>query len=197
MPTDLFPGPVPARGWDAPEYDGPMYEDLEGSEWVEPEEFFTQEIPLAVCPRCLNNSAYHEECTNALCPYLECGGRTADPANPKDRHGDLKPQLWLVPPSATIEEAMVFALGAAKYGPYNWREKSVKAHVYVAAILRHLFAWMDREDVDPESNRSHLAHVRACCGILLDAAATGNLIDDRPKAGASAAVIKRLTKAAE
>jgi len=179
LPTDGY-GTIRMCRLD-PEYDGPIYE----------------EFPVAVCPRCLNNSAYHEECNNNLCPYLECGGKTADPANPKDKYGDLKPQLWLVPPTAVIEESMAFAQGAVDYDPYNWRQNAVKTHVYTSAALRHLYAWMDGQDVDPKSGCSHLAHVRACCGILLDAAATGNLIDDRPKAGASAAVIKRLTKAAE
>ena len=184
MPTDIFPGPVASR-WGEPEYEGPIYET------------FPEETPVAACPRCLNASALHTECTNDLCPYLGCGGKTADPANPKDRHGDLKPELWLVPPTAILEEAPVFSLGAQKYGAYNWRSHAVKSHVYTSAALRHLYAWMDGQDVDPESGVSHLAHVRACCGILLDASATGNLIDDRPKAGASAEVIKRLTKEAK
>jgi hypothetical protein len=32
----------------------------------------------------------------------------------------------------------------------------------------------------------HLGHAKACLGILLDAEATGNLIDDRPLAAADA-----------
>jgi hypothetical protein len=41
----------------------------------------------------------------------------------------------------------------------------------------------------------HLAAVRAGAGILIDALATGSIIDDRPRKAASAAdAIKRLTK---
>jgi hypothetical protein len=72
-------------------------------------------------------------------------------------------------------------LGADKYGPWNWRDNSVAASVYINAILRHVKAWQESEDIDPESGVSHLGHVMACCGILLDAQAVGNLIDDRPQ----------------
>lgn len=52
--------------------------------------------------------------------------------------------------------------------------------VYLNAMLRHIHATLDGEDKDPESGKSHLAHVSACCLILLDSAKYGNLIDDRP-----------------
>lgn len=119
---------------------------------------------------------------------------STDETNPKDRIGETKPPVWLVPASANIMEAEVFRLGAAKYGPYNWREKKVRATVYIAAALRHLYSALDGEDIDPESNQPHIAHARACTGILLDALATGNLIDDRPTKGATARLIVELTK---
>lgn len=118
----------------------------------------------------------------------------SDDTNPKDRQGDKKPPLWLVPQSAAIFESKVFQLGAAKYGPYNWREKKVRATVYIAAAMRHLASVLDGEDIDPESGQSHIAHARACTGIYLDAVATGNLIDDRPTPGVSAKLIAMLTK---
>lgn len=116
-----------------------------------------------------------------------------DETNPKDAIGDRKPPLWLVPAAATIVESEVFRLGAAKYGPYNWRQKKVRATVYVAALLRHVYSYLDGEDLDPESGQSHVAHARACTAILLDAAETGNLIDDRPPPGAAGPLIARLT----
>ena len=72
-------------------------------------------------------------------------------------------------------------LGANKYGPWNWRQHPVAASVYVNAIMRHIKAWDEVEDIDSESGVSHLGHIMACCGILLDAQANGQLIDDRPK----------------
>ncbi len=100
--------------------------------------------------------------------------------NPKDATGSSKTPFHLVPESATAQEAEAMRLGASKYGAYNWRSKAVKASVYVSALRRHLAAWFDREDNDPESGLSHLAHARANLGILLDAEHCGQLIDDRP-----------------
>ncbi|MEW4530614.1 dATP/dGTP diphosphohydrolase domain-containing protein [Maioricimonas sp. JC845] len=113
--------------------------------------------------------------------------------NPKDRIGSTKPPLHLIPPAAEVMESLVMALGAAKYGELNWRRSPVRASVYVAAARRHLLQWFDGQDDDPESGVSHLAHARASLGILLDAIATGNAIDDRPAAGASPELIERFT----
>lgn len=101
--------------------------------------------------------------------------------NPKDAIGRKKVPFHLVPAVARAIEAVVMALGAEKYGPYNWRVAPVNATVYTDAIQRHLDAWSDGEDVDPESRVSHLGHVRACCAILLDAQELGILHDDRQK----------------
>ena len=114
--------------------------------------------------------------------------------NPKDCIGDTKPPLHLIPPAAEILEAVVMGLGARKYGPFNWRSSSIRATVYIAAARRHLAQWLDRQDDDPESGVSHLAHARACLGILLDALATGHLIDDRPAPGAASTLIARHTQ---
>lgn len=113
--------------------------------------------------------------------------------NPKDLIGITKPQLNLIPASAMILESSVMQLGAAKYGPFNWRENGVKASIYVAACLRHLLAWQDGQNEDPESGKTHLAHARACLGILIDAESLGKLVDDRPPAGQAAALIQKLT----
>ncbi len=116
-----------------------------------------------------------------------------DSTNPKDLIGITKPQLWLVPSAGIIHEAMAMKNGADKYGAYNWREKKVRAVIYIDAALRHLQQDLDGEDMACDSNWHHLAHARACCGIILDALETGNLIDDRPTKGKAAQVIERLT----
>ncbi len=118
----------------------------------------------------------------------------SDLTNPKDLIGIKKPQLWLVPQAGIIHEAMAMADGAVKYGPYNWREKKVKASIYIDASFRHIGAFLDGEDFAHDSGYHHLGHARACLGIILDALETGNLIDDRPVKGQSAELIRRLTK---
>lgn len=114
--------------------------------------------------------------------------------NPKDRLGVLKPLLHLAPPAVHLYMAEVFALGAQKYGPYNWRENKVRMTVYISAAMRHLLALLDGENTDPESGQPHAAHACACLAIILDAVATGNLVDDRPKAGAAARLIAEMTR---
>lgn len=115
-------------------------------------------------------------------------------ANPKDRVGQTKPPLHLIPASAEIAESVVMALGARKYEPFNWRRTKIRASTYIAAARRHLAQWFDGEDNDAESGVSHLAHARACLGILLDAIATGHVIDDRPPKGAASALIRKYTR---
>lgn len=100
--------------------------------------------------------------------------------NPKDLVGVRKAPLRLVPRALLIETAPVMALGAEKYGAYNWRRYPVKLSVYLEAIDRHLSAVLDGQWLDPESGRPHLAHVSACVGIILDARALGQLEEDWP-----------------
>lgn len=126
-------------------------------------------------------------------PWMPQVDTVVDDTNPKDRLGAKKPPLTLVPPALVIYTSRVMALGAAKYGPYNWREKKVKLSVYIEAAMRHLMALFDGEDTDPESGMPHSAHAAACMGIILDALATGNLIDDRPIKGAAARLLAELT----
>jgi len=109
--------------------------------------------------------------------------------NPKDAIGDTKPDLSLVPPAAIIYMALAMTDGAKKYGPYNWRENEVRARVYIAAALRHINQYLDGEEHAEDSHKPHLAHALACLGILVDATETGNLIDDRPTAGAASELI--------
>ena len=85
-------------------------------------------------------------------------------------------------------------LGARKYGTFNWRSANVKASIYIAAARRQLAQWFDGQDQDPESGVSHLPHARACLGILLDAEATRQLVDDRPPTGAAPSLILQHTR---
>lgn len=99
--------------------------------------------------------------------------------DPKGAAGAVKVPLGLIPPHAMEQTAWVHKLGADKYGPWNWRETGVCASTYVNAILRHLNAWRDGEDLDPESGISHLAHIACSCNILMDAEYCSKLQDDR------------------
>lgn len=110
--------------------------------------------------------------------------------NPKDAIGRARVNLHLIPPSANILEARVLELGAKKYGAYNWRAAEVSGSVYISAMLRHLYRYMDGEDNDPESGQSHLAHIRANTAIMIDALSLGRFNDDRPIEGSAAFLIE-------
>jgi hypothetical protein len=103
------------------------------------------------------------------------------PQDPKGEAGSKKTPLHLTPPYAMAQASLAHALGAEKYGAFNWRENGVNATTYVGAMLRHLNAWRDGENNDPESGVSHLAHIIASANILLDAGHCGKLVDDRSK----------------
>lgn len=100
--------------------------------------------------------------------------------NPKKAHGALKPSASFAPMNVMPSVFRVFELGAAKYGKKNWREQPVDASTYMDAAQRHLIEWFEQGiDSDPESGQSPLAHVIACCMIVMDGLERGELKDDR------------------
>jgi hypothetical protein len=109
------------------------------------------------------------------------GGDRYPDGNPKTEFGAKKPSTDCIPATAIVHLGAVMKDGAEKYGKFNWRVDRVSASVYHNALMRHLLAWADGEDIDPEaqSKTPHLAHIMACCAILLDAHECGMLNDDR------------------
>lgn len=78
-----------------------------------------------------------------------------------------KPPIGLIPRSALEAEAMVLAFGAAKYGRDNWR-KGMEWQRMIDAAMRHIVAFADGEDIDPESGFTHLAHAKCCLSFLIE-----------------------------
>lgn len=110
--------------------------------------------------------------------------------NPKTAWGVNKPGIDKVPPVAIMEMGRVMQHGAAKYGPMNWRHDRITFSTYYNAALRHLFAMLDGEWIDPESGLPHAAHVMAGMGVMIDAHDLGMMNDDRPKVGRAADYIR-------
>jgi len=81
--------------------------------------------------------------------------------------------------SVLEDDAHVHKGGGNKYGIRNWTIDEIRASTYKGAMFRHLIAWCEGEDLDPESGKSHLTHLRACCAVVMDADKHGKLIDDR------------------
>lgn len=78
------------------------------------------------------------------------------------KHDDSKPRMELLDPTFLLEVTKVLTFGAEKYEANNWRKGFKWTRLY-GAVLRHVTAHLNGEDVDPESGLSHLAH--AACGL--------------------------------
>lgn len=128
--------------------------------------------------------------------------------DPKQQLGSTKPDLSVVPAVGTIWVAMAMRFGAygldvngrqvrpKGYGPFNWRRTTVKASTYLRAIERHVARIKDggvKAEAD-DSGVYDLAHLAACCFILLDAMESGCLDYDIDSAdGVAGALLDRLT----
>jgi hypothetical protein len=117
-----------------------------------------------------------------------------DETNPKDILGMKKPPLRLVPPALIIYTSFAMAVGARKYGAFNWRNKKVRRTVYLEAAMRHLQQALDGEDADHETGKPHEASVAACMAIILDAMSCDCMIDDRPPKGPAGKLIAEFTE---
>ncbi len=91
-----------------------------------------------------------------------------------------KVRLELLPSRALREVARVLTFGAKKYGDWNWAKGMKWSRLY-GATQRHLTAWVDGEDNDPETGISHLAHAACSMLFLLVYQARGLGTDDRHK----------------
>lgn len=96
------------------------------------------------------------------------------------KHDSGKPPISLIPREALEEEAKVFAFGASKYGRDNYKFGMDWTRC-IDAALRHIVAFADNEDLDPESRLSHLAHAKCCLSMLLFYAANNRGNDNRYK----------------
>ena len=115
------------------------------------------------------------------------------PTNPKDIIGSDKLPIHLWPQTATLMGCLALTDGALKYGRSNWRVAGVRTSIYIDAAQRHITAYFEGEDNDPDSGIPHLGHALACLAIIIDAEAAGKLNDDRQVRGGYRALVERLT----
>lgn len=107
------------------------------------------------------------------------------PSNPKDALGSGKIYFSVVPPIVLSEVSLGMLDGATKYGRYNWRAKGVRGSIYYDATLRHLTAWWEGQDIDPDSGLHHVTKAITSLIVLRDAMIQGEYIDDRPPSTAN------------
>jgi len=106
--------------------------------------------------------------------------------NVKDLIGVTKPPQHCIPLPVLWEIGMAMFEGGWKYRDHNYRKIGVQASVYYDAARRHLDAWWEGEDIDPQSGLNHITKVMSCLTVLRDcmmqseAGAEGQFQDDRP-----------------
>lgn len=125
---------------------------------------------ISICEGCLDKHYSEKKEEDVNTPQTD----------PKGAAGKMKDQLQLIPTILERETAKALDNGAKKYQPFNWRFSKVESMTYIGAIRRHLNAYFDGEELDPESGAHHLGHIAANCAILLDAAEQRTLEDNRP-----------------
>jgi hypothetical protein len=96
------------------------------------------------------------------------------------KHDSNKPPMNLLSREALEQTAMVMGFGKEKYAAHNWRNGFAWSRP-LSAAMRHLMAFNDGEDKDPESGLSHLAHAACCIMFLLEFEKTHQHLDDRFK----------------
>ena len=93
---------------------------------------------------------------------------------------DNKLPVNLLSSEALLQTAAVLKFDADKYSEHNWRQGFAWSRP-LAAAMRHIMAFNDGEDKDPESGLSHLAHAMCCIMFLLEFEKTHRELDDRYK----------------
>ena len=77
--------------------------------------------------------------------------------------GKLK---WSLVDFESLEDMVeVLEYGAKKYSAHNWK-RGLKTTEVCESLMRHLFAYLNGEDNDPESGCSHVGHIQ-CNAMFL------------------------------
>ena len=100
--------------------------------------------------------------------------------NPKDLIGVNKIPYSCLPAPVVAEVAVAMYEGALKYGRNNYREAKVISSIYLDATKRHMDAFLEGEDIDPDSDIHHLSKAIASLMVLRDGIISDQWIDDRP-----------------
>lgn len=100
--------------------------------------------------------------------------------NPKDAVGSAKASISNIPAGVIAELGVAMMEGARKYGRHNYRAAGIRASVYYDAVMRHMMAWWEGEDIDPDSGLSHITKAIATLTVLRDCQMNGRVTDDRP-----------------
>lgn len=103
-------------------------------------------------------------------------GTDAHTPGAKLDHGKI--DFTLVPPEALKSIARVMEYGAKKYSRNGWKKVPDAPRRYFAAALRHMVAFMDGRDFDPDTDEHHLDHALTNLAFLVHFRAKGTDIGE-------------------
>jgi hypothetical protein len=112
--------------------------------------------------------------------WTKDGSKPTTVTNPKDLMGMMKCPMSVVPQNVLALQALALLEGALKYGRHNYREAGVAGSIYFDATMRHIMAWWEGEDIDPDSGLPHVIKAIASLTVLMDGILNDFWIDDRP-----------------
>ena len=97
------------------------------------------------------------------------------------KHDAGKAPMDLLSGQMLYEVARVLEFGAAKYARNNWRRGFLYSRL-ISASMRHIHAFNDGQDSDPETGLSHIAHAICMLMFLLELhSRQDSELDDRYK----------------
>jgi hypothetical protein len=131
------------------------------------------------------------------CPVEDCSWCAREAgvklSNPKDSVGVRKAPMSCLPMNVVAEMGTAMLEGAVKYGRHNFRAVGVRSSVYYDATMRHMIAFWEGEDLDPDTVEldadgdpvpgtgvPHLTKALVSLAVWRDAQMQGKCTDDRP-----------------
>lgn len=100
---------------------------------------------------------------------VKIDGQEVGPSDGFVKADDGKPALELLNGPSMMELGAVLGHGARKYNPDNWKKGGVDAIPrFIGAALRHIFAYKEGQQRDPESGGGHhIAHAMASLMFII------------------------------
>jgi hypothetical protein len=111
---------------------------------------------------------------------------TMEPVDAQGRKDDSdKLRFDLIDGGSLTDLARVYTFGARKYTDRNW-EKGIQWSRVFGAVMRHMWAFWNGQDLDPETGLPHTIHAAWGCFALTNYLRNRKQFDDRPKEEARA-----------
>lgn len=123
---------------------------------------------------------YAEEFEDPIAYFSDEGEVRSVNATTGAEKGTKLARYDLIPAGPLEELAKHYGRGSRKYADRNW-EKGYEWSKSFAALNRHLWAFWNRENIDPETGSPHLAAVAWHAFAMLEYTRTHPELDDRPE----------------